>query len=65
MQILPDGRCGVAINGRALWLSTEAVPLDGEFRLRIGDESNGTTLVHGPLEMWTGVRTDVDWAKRP
>jgi hypothetical protein len=62
IQILPDGRCGVAIDGQVLWLSPEPVPLDGEFRLRLGDESAGSRLLHGPLQLWTGVRTDSDWS---
>ena len=64
LQILPDGRCGIAINNRVVWLSTEPMPLDAEFRLRLGDESAGTKLLHGPLQVWTGVRTDIDWARR-
>jgi hypothetical protein len=64
LQILPDGRCGVAVNHRVVWLSPEPIPLDGEFRLRLGDESAGTKLLHGPLEIWTGVRTDLDWSRR-
>ena len=65
LQILPDGRCGIAINGRAVWLSTETVPLDRDYRVRLGDDSNGTTILHGPLEIWTGVRTDLDWSRKP
>lgn len=64
LQILPDGRCGVAINGRVVSLSPDPIPLDGEFRIRLGDESVGTTLLHGPLTIWTGVRTDIDWSQR-
>ncbi|MBS1240971.1 MAG: transcriptional regulator protein, partial [Gemmatimonadetes bacterium] len=65
LQILPDGRCGIAINGQVVWLSPESIPLDGEFRLRLGDESAGTRLLHGPLQVWTGVRTDIDWSTQP
>ncbi len=63
IQILPDGRCGVAVNGRPVWLSPESIPLDGEFRLRLGDESFGTRLLHGPLVVWSGVRTGVEWSR--
>lgn len=62
IQILPDGRCGVAVNGRAVWLSPDAIPLDRPLWLRLGDNSVGAQLLHGPLEVWTGVRSDVDWA---
>lgn len=61
LQILPDGRCAVAINGKPIWLSPERLAVDGAFRLHLGDESLGTALLHGPLKVWTGVRTDVDW----
>ena len=65
IQILPDGRCGIAVNGQVLWLSPEPIALDGDFRLRLGDESAGTKLLHGPLQIWTGVRTDIDWSRPP
>ena len=62
VQILPDGRCGVAINHRVVWLSSEPMLIDGNFRLRLGDESADAKLLHGPLQLWTGVRTDIDWS---
>lgn len=61
IQILPDGRCGVAVNGRVVWLSADPISLDRPLWLRLGDNSEGTQLLHGPLEVWTGVRTDIDW----
>jgi hypothetical protein len=61
IQILPDGRCGFAINNRVIWISPEAIPLTDKFRVRLGDESKDTRLLHGPLEVWTGVQTDVSW----
>ncbi len=64
LQVLPDGRCGIAINNRVVWLSREPIALEGEFRLQLGESSNGTTILHGPLQLWTGVRTDIDWSKR-
>lgn len=63
LQLFPDGRCGVAVNGQPIWLSPEPVSLDREFRVRLGDESFGSRLLHGPLQLWTGVRTDIDWAR--
>lgn len=61
VQILPDGRCGIAINGRVLRLSKEPVPLDGAYRVWLGDESADVKLLHGPMQVWTGVRTDIRW----
>ncbi len=65
LQILPDGRCGVAIDGHVIWLSPEPIALDRPFRLRLGDESAGTRILHGPMEVWSGVRTDVQWMPPP
>lgn len=65
LQVLPDGRCGVAVNGRVVWLSEDIIPLDRPFWLRLGDASQGAVLLHGPLEVWTGVRTDIDWSRPP
>jgi hypothetical protein len=61
LQLLPDGRCGVAVNGRVVWLAQDPGLLTDEVRVRLGDESVGTDLLHGPLTVWTGVRTDVRW----
>lgn len=58
LQILPDGRCAVRVNDQLVWVSTQPIPLEEEFRLWIGDSSWNAKLLHGPLEMWTGVRTD-------
>ncbi|HVZ47849.1 MAG TPA: hypothetical protein VG916_03625, partial [Gemmatimonadaceae bacterium] len=61
VQILPDGRCGVAVNGRVVWLSDDPIDLDGTFWLRLGEQSADSRLLHGPMRLWTGVRTDIDW----
>jgi hypothetical protein len=65
LQILPDGRCGIAINNHVVWISPDAVPLDAPFWLHLGDDSKDTKILHGPLQIWTGVRTDVDWSAPP
>ena len=61
IQILADGRCGVAVNGRVLYLSGEPVARRIRYRLRLGDEAKGALLGYGPVAVWTGVRTDVVW----
>ena len=65
LQILPDGRCGIAINNRVIWLAPEPIPLDRGFRVYLGDESADGRLLHGPVKIWTGVRTDLDWSRVP
>ncbi|MBY0492005.1 MAG: AAA family ATPase [Gemmatimonadaceae bacterium] len=65
IQILADGRCGVAINGRVLYISAEPVARRLQYRLRLGDEAKGALLAFGPVDLWTGVRTDVVWQTPP
>ena len=65
LQIFPDGTCGLAINGRAVGRSTTRVPLDRPYRVWTEGKSIGSTVLVGPLEVWTGVRTDVDWGALP
>jgi hypothetical protein len=62
LQLFPDGTCGLAIDGVPVAHSTEQVVAGDRVRVVLGLASNGTLNLHGPLEVWTGVRTDVDWA---
>ncbi len=62
MEILPDGRCGVAINGVPVWISKAPLKLDVPLRLGLGSNAAGVRLLHGPLEVWQGVKTDIDWS---
>lgn len=62
IQILPDGRCGLAVNGVPVWLGPIPLKLDRPFRPLIGTAAAGARILHGPLEVWTGVRTDIDWS---
>lgn len=61
LQILPDGRCGVAINGTPVWYSEPALLLDTPYRVSLGYSSKETRILVGPLEVWHGVRQDVPW----
>jgi DNA-binding SARP family transcriptional activator len=63
LQLLPDGRCGIAVNGRVVWVSPEPIDVRLPRRLRLGDESAATRILHGPLRMWRGVPPDVDWSR--
>jgi DNA-binding SARP family transcriptional activator len=62
LQLFPDGTCGVAIDGRPVARTNTAVPLDATYRVITDGRSFRTQLLVGPLEIWEGVRTDVDWA---
>jgi hypothetical protein len=61
LQIFTDRTCGVAIDGHALARAEARVPLDVEYRVLTEGRSVGTRLLVGPLQVWEGVRTDVDW----
>ncbi len=63
LQLFPDGRCGVAINGRpiAIW-NTGVRPTKGYF-VSIAGKSYHTRILTGPVTVWTGIRPGVDWLK--
>jgi DNA-binding SARP family transcriptional activator/Tol biopolymer transport system component len=65
LQIFPDGTCGAALDGVPLARTTTKMPLDGTYRVITEGRSIDTQLLVGPLEVWEGVRTDVDWAALP
>jgi hypothetical protein len=61
IQLFPDGTCGFAIDGVAQWRSPSRVPIDTSYRVWISGSSVETSLVVGPVQVWRGVRPDVDW----
>jgi hypothetical protein len=65
LQIFPDGRCGFAINGVPIWRSLDPMPTNRPYWVRLGHQSAETRVLHGPLQVWQGVRTDVDWSLLP
>jgi len=65
VQIFPDGRCGLAIDGKEVDVGPEAIPLSDPFRLVLQGQSVRTRVLVGHLTVWRGVRTDVDWSRAP
>ncbi len=61
LQIFPDGRCGIALNSQPIQRDAFAILRDQPFAVRLGYTSAGTHVLHGPIEVWQGVRTDIDW----
>jgi DNA-binding SARP family transcriptional activator len=61
LQLLPDGRLGLAINGRPVGLTATRAPLALPFRIVLSGQSRGTRLLMGEVTAWTGVRDDIDW----
>jgi hypothetical protein len=62
LQIMPDGRCGGALDGRVLGMSSRSLPLDRPLRLHIHGQSVKTTVSVGEVEAWTGVRPGIPWS---
>jgi hypothetical protein len=61
VQILADGRCGVALDGKAMFISRGSVPLDRPFRLVLQGMSHHTRVLVGEVKVWQGVHANVDW----
>lgn len=61
LQLLPDGRCGVAVNGRALVIVDGRERPAGTVHVRVGGNSYRTRVAVGGLRVVEGVLTDVDW----
>jgi hypothetical protein len=62
LQLFPDGRCGIALNGKPLWRSPLSRPVDVPFRVAFLGKSTGNRVSVGHVEVWEGVRGDVDWS---
>jgi hypothetical protein len=61
LQLLPDGRLGVAIDGIPIGITGVPARLDRPFRVVISGQSHGARLLVGEVRVWTGVRDDIDW----
>lgn len=63
IQVFPDRTCGFAIDGQPVLRLQHAPPELGSLRLALSGQSVGAKLLVGAVEMWEGVKTDIDWAK--
>jgi len=61
LQVFPDGRCGVALDGHPLGRDESPAVLDRLYRVVLQGKSVRTKILVGRLEVWEGVRGDVDW----
>ena len=62
LQILPDGRCGFAIDGRVVWVSRGW----GErtVRVMLSGNSVNTKMLVGPLRLSSGLAPGINWDVR-
>ena len=65
IQILPDGSCGVALDGVPRWRLRGTLVTDHRYRLVISGQSAGTKLLVGPTDIWEGAGRDIDWDALP
>jgi DNA-binding SARP family transcriptional activator/dipeptidyl aminopeptidase/acylaminoacyl peptidase len=61
LQVFADGRCGLALDGRAIAVGRYTLAVDLPLRVILSGQSVGTRVLVGPVEMWAGERYDVDW----
>jgi len=61
LQLFPDGRLGVAIDGVPVGITAVPARLDRPFRAVISGQSHRTRMLVGGVNIWTGVRDDIDW----
>ena len=62
VQIFPDGRCGLAINGHAVLVSIGSGPVRLPVLPMIYGSSVGTRILLGKILITTGVPRDIDWS---
>lgn len=61
LQLLPDGRCGLALDGRPVALVPADVRLGADMRILLGGNSVGTRMLVGRLRVFEGVLGGVGW----
>ena len=65
LQLLPDGRCGVAFDGKPLTILPTPTAQASSVRLFIGGSSDKTQILVGTVKVIRGVPSDIDWSKVP
>lgn len=63
MQLFPDGTCGVAINGTPVTRGLSGAPARDNVAIVLGGQTVLSRLLIGPVKLWSGVPTDVDWSR--
>jgi len=67
LQLFPDGRCGLAIDGVAIAIIGAPVPrtssLPARARLIVMGNSYRTQVLIGPITLQEGVDTTIDWSR--
>ena len=65
LQLFPDGRCGLAINGTAIAIigasATRQSPLPARVHVIVMGSTYRTSVLVGPITLREGVDTTIDW----
>ncbi len=61
LQIFPDATCGVAVDGMPMIRDYTGMSPESDWRIVISGQTVATQMLVGPLNAWTGVKTDMDW----
>ncbi len=61
IQLFPDGRCGVAVDGTPVALTQVSLPNVGWVRAIVSGSSRATRMLVGTLRVVRGVPDDIDW----
>lgn len=63
LQLFPDGRCGVAIDGQPIAMISKSTNPASRVRLMLGGNSYRTQFLLGPVTVMEGVPDDIDWSR--
>lgn len=62
IQLFPDGRCGMALDGKPIAMTPAPAHWFPKAFLQIGGNSFDTKILIGPVRIIHGVPTDIDWS---
>lgn len=65
LQWFPDGRCGVAVDGRVVARGGYGAPPAGRVHVAIEGQSVGTDVQVQSVRVWRGIPAGVDWSPVP
>ncbi len=63
LQLLPDGRCGIAVNGVMLRVASHRLAIGLPRHIVIEGQSVRTRILVDHIEVWRGVRQDIAWSR--
>ncbi len=62
LQLLPDGRCGLALDGQPVGILPAANRPGADIRVVLGGNSVGARMLIGRVRVSEGVLRDIDWS---